>query len=144
VLRPRIVTIENGAGAAPRQEAAMTSLWCRFGTALLGVTLAWLIAGAALAQTDDCKNRGQLDTLYCDDDRDLVADPPKDARAWKDPATIVIAYTPFEDPADNRNNFKPFNAWSITRCSRTRRRSRRCVPVAFMSPDSRPGRPASR
>ncbi len=61
-----------------------------------------------IAQTDDCKNRGQLDTLYCDEDRDLVADTPKDPKSWKDPATLVFAYTPVEDPAVYRNVFKPF------------------------------------
>jgi phosphonate transport system substrate-binding protein len=86
----------------------MTNLWRRFGPALLGVTLACTIASVAAAQTDACKNRGQLDMLYCDEDRDLVADTPKDPKNWKDPATIVFAYTPVEDPAVYRNIFKPF------------------------------------
>ena len=37
------------------------------------------------------QNRGQLDTLYCDDNNDLVADAPTDPRKWKDPATLVFA-----------------------------------------------------
>lgn len=64
-------------------------------------------AGAAAAQAD-CPNRGQLDTLYCDADRDLVADPPKDPAKWRDPSTLVWAYTPVEDPAVYANIFKPF------------------------------------
>jgi phosphonate transport system substrate-binding protein len=79
-----------------------------FAVALLGTALIGLAAGPAFAQSDDCKNRGQLDTLYCDEDRDLVADSPKDSKSWKDPATIVFAYTPVEDPAVYRNVFKPF------------------------------------
>ena len=64
-------------------------------------------AGAAAAQAD-CANRGQLDTLYCDADRDLVADAPKDPAKWRDPSTLVWAYTPVEDPAVYANIFKPF------------------------------------
>jgi phosphonate transport system substrate-binding protein len=63
--------------------------------------------GAAAAQAD-CPNRGQLDTLYCDADRDLVADVPKDASKQRDPSTLVWAYTPVEDPAVYANIFKPF------------------------------------
>ncbi|MDP1717664.1 MAG: phosphate/phosphite/phosphonate ABC transporter substrate-binding protein, partial [Burkholderiales bacterium] len=58
-----------------------------------------LIAVPAFAQTDDCKNRGQLDTMYCDENKDLVADTPKDSRKWKNPNTLVFTYTPVEDPA---------------------------------------------
>ena len=57
---------------------------------------------------DSCTNRGQLDTLYCDENRDLVADAPKDPSKWRDPATLVWAYTPIEDPAVYANAFKPF------------------------------------
>lgn len=57
---------------------------------------------------DSCTNRGQLDTLYCDENRDLVADAPKDPSKWRDPATLVWAYTPLEDPAVYANAFKPF------------------------------------
>jgi phosphonate transport system substrate-binding protein len=63
--------------------------------------------GAANAQ-DTCPNRGQLDTLYCDKDGDLVADLPSDAAKLKDPSTLVWAYTPVEDPAIYANVFKPF------------------------------------
>jgi phosphonate transport system substrate-binding protein len=62
--------------------------------------------GSATAQ--ECSNRGQLDTLYCDANSDLVADAPTDPRKWKDPATLVFAYTPVEDPAVYQNVFKPF------------------------------------
>jgi phosphonate transport system substrate-binding protein len=40
-----------------------------------------------------------LDTRYKDADGDLVADAPTDAKDWVDPATLVFAYTPVEDPA---------------------------------------------
>ena len=72
--------------------------------AIVGTSLA---ASAAQAQ-DSCPNRGQLDTLYCDENKDLVADAPKDASKWRDPSTLVWAYTPVEDPAVYANIFKPF------------------------------------
>src|ERR1051325_1219757 len=80
--------------------------------ALLGAAVFGAIVGAlpttnTLAQ-DDCKHRGQLDTLYCDENNDLVADAPKDTKKWRDPGTLVWAYTPVEDPAVYANVFKPF------------------------------------
>lgn len=78
-----------------------------FGAAIIGATMSVLSVNAALAQ-DTCKNRGQLDTNYCDENNDLVADAPKDPKNWKDPSTIVFAYTPVEDPAVYANIFKPF------------------------------------
>jgi phosphonate transport system substrate-binding protein len=71
------------------------------------IACTFAVTGAAVAQ-DDCKNRGQLDVLYCDDNNDLVADSPKDAKKWRDPSTLVFAYTPVEDPAVYQNIFKPF------------------------------------
>ena len=68
-----------------------------------------LLALAAPAQAQDsCPNRGQLDTLYCDADGDLVADAPRDPARQRDPSTLVWAYTPVEDPAIYANIFKPF------------------------------------
>lgn len=78
-----------------------------FGGIVLGTLLSGLLATAAHAQ-DSCKNRGELDALYCDENGDLVADAPKDVKKQKDPSTIVFAYTPVEDPAVYANVFKPF------------------------------------
>lgn len=74
---------------------------------------ALLVAGFAMAAStpafaDECKNRGDLDEMYCDADNDLVADPPKDAGALKDPSTLVFTYTPVEDPAVYKDAFKDF------------------------------------
>jgi len=65
------------------------------------------------------KNRGQLDTLYCDDNNDLVADVPTDQKKWKDPGTLVFAYTPVEDPAVYQNVFKPFTDY-LAQCTSKR------------------------
>lgn len=78
----------------------------RITTILAPALLTLVAAGPAMAQ--DCANRGQLDTLYCDANNDLVADAPKDASKWRDPSTLVWAYTPVEDPAVYANVFKPF------------------------------------
>jgi phosphonate transport system substrate-binding protein len=88
----------------------------RLGVAALGVALATLTATGAMAQGDSCKSRGQLDALYCDDDGDLVADAPKDAKKWRDPSALVFAYTPVEDPAVYQNVFKPFTDY-LAQCT---------------------------
>jgi phosphonate transport system substrate-binding protein len=75
-----------------------------------------LILGAAFAlgtaapvfAADACANRGELDSMYCDANRDMVADAPTDAKRWKNPSTIVFTYTPVEDPAVYESVFKPF------------------------------------
>jgi phosphonate transport system substrate-binding protein len=81
---------------------------------VFGLTLAGLSGNVAFAQSDDCKNRGQLDTLYCDEDGDLVADAPKDPKKWRDPSALVFAYTPVEDPAVYQNVFRPFTDYLST------------------------------
>ncbi|KAA2244128.1 phosphate/phosphite/phosphonate ABC transporter substrate-binding protein [Salinarimonas soli] len=75
--------------------------------AAAGLALAALASSPSRAQ-DACSNRGQLDTSYCDENNDLVADVPKDPKRWRDPSTLVWAYTPVEDPAVYANIFKPF------------------------------------
>lgn len=74
--------------------------------ALAVLVLGWSVAPVAAA--DDCKQRGSLDAMYCDEDKDLVADPPKDQKKWRDPSTLVFTYTPVEDPAVYESVFKPF------------------------------------
>ena len=73
-----------------------------------GMVAALMMGAAGAAMAQECSNRGQLDNLYCDADGDLVADAPKDPSKWRDPATLVWAYTPIEDPALYANSFKPF------------------------------------
>jgi phosphonate transport system substrate-binding protein len=74
---------------------------------LLSCLTAGLLAGSALAQAD-CKNRGDLDAMYCDENRDLVADTPTDPSKLRTPGTLVFTYTPVEDPAVYEKVFKPF------------------------------------
>ncbi len=69
-------------------------------TKLLGAaTVAMLLSmGSAAFAQEDCP-RGDLDPMYCDRDGDLLADTPTDPADWKDPSTLIFAYTPVEDPA---------------------------------------------
>ena len=69
----------------------------------------------AYAQAD-CKYQGNLDFLYCDENKDLVADPPRDPAQFKNPSTLVLSYSPVEDPAIYMNIFKPFTE-HLGRCA---------------------------
>jgi phosphonate transport system substrate-binding protein len=77
--------------------------------------LALLAPAATLAQ-DACPNRGDLDAIYCDANRDLLADTPADASKQKNPSTLVFTYTPVEDPAKYENAFKPFTDY-LAQCT---------------------------
>src|SRR3989440_5699338 len=81
---------------------------------LLGLAAA--LAGTPLAvAADTCANRGELDAMYCDANKDLVADVPTDSKKWKNPSTIVFTYTPVKDPAVYENIFKPFTTY-LSKC----------------------------
>lgn len=77
-------------------------------TLLAGMAATSLTPFAARAQQAACAYRGQLDDLYCDANRDMVADAPGEARLQRDPQTLVFAYTPVEDPALYASQFRPF------------------------------------
>lgn len=69
----------------------------------------------AMAQTV-CPNRGDLDAIYCDANKDLVADTPTDPKKLRNPNTIVFTYTPVEDPAVYEKIFQPFTE-HLTQCT---------------------------
>lgn len=77
-----------------------------FASAALLAALFLALLPAGLAQ--ECPNRGDLDTQYCDADGDLVADAPTDESQWIDPDTLFFAYTPVEDPAIYEDIWEPF------------------------------------
>lgn len=64
-----------------------------------------LAAGAPGARAQEACPRGTLDARYCDRDGDLIADAPAQT---VDPATLVFAYTPVEDPAVYRKVWEGF------------------------------------
>ena len=85
-----------------------------FATTALLVLLG--IAPDAAAQAPAaCSHRGGLDEAYCDEDRDLTADPPRDPARFRDPSTLVLAYTPVEDPALYASQFRPLTD-HLTQC----------------------------
>ena len=53
--------------------------------------LMFLLVAAGPLSADVCKNRGDLDTMFCDKDKDLLADTPKDPGKWLDPDTLVFS-----------------------------------------------------
>ena len=74
---------------------------------LLFVAVLTLFAMSSVANAA-CMNRGDLDSRYCDEDRDLVADTPTDSGQWLDPDTLIFSYTPVEDPSVYENVFTEF------------------------------------
>ena len=50
----------------------------------------------------------KLDSRFQDADGDMVADTPTDPSKWVDPATLIFAYTPVEDPAVYAKVWKGF------------------------------------
>jgi phosphonate transport system substrate-binding protein len=74
------------------------------------VSVGFLLATAGPAAAA-CKNRGNLDSRFCDDNGDLVADTPSDPSKLLDPDTLVFSYTPVEDPSVYENVFTEFIAY---------------------------------
>src|SRR5215831_13030094 len=120
VAPPRVGAYRSAANlrrdATSRGEDKMTDLWRRLARTGLNAVVASILAGGAAALAEECTNRGQLDTLYCDADNDLVADVPTDPKKLRDPSTLIFAYTPVEDPAVYQNVFKPFTDF-LSQCT---------------------------
>jgi phosphonate transport system substrate-binding protein len=76
--------------------------------ATMACFLIGLMWAAVAAAQGTCAKRGDLDARYCDEDGDLVADRPKDSKAWQNPSTLVFSYTPVEDPSVYENAFADF------------------------------------
>jgi phosphonate transport system substrate-binding protein len=76
-------------------------------SSLTALVLVVATVGAAVA-ADPCGNRGKLDLLYCDEDRDLVADPPRDRAKLVSPDPLIFTYAPVEDPAVYENVWTDF------------------------------------
>jgi phosphonate transport system substrate-binding protein len=74
---------------------------------LLAALVALLPVALALA-ADPCAHRGKLDPLYCDENRDLIADPPRDRAKLVNPDTLVFTFAPVEDPAVYENVWTDF------------------------------------
>lgn len=79
-------------------------------TILTFLALAVLLALYLPCQAGQCTNRGTLDVMYCDEDKDLVADWAQ-AGECKNPDTLVFTYTPVEDPAVYKDAFEDFQKY---------------------------------
>jgi phosphonate transport system substrate-binding protein len=66
--------------------------------------MSWQVA----AQTPACSHRGDLDAVYCDENRDLVADAPKSSAQFKNPAELIFSYSPIEEPMMFAKVWRPF------------------------------------
>ena len=75
---------------------------------VLGFFALFLVIDGISPASAACKNRGDLDVRYCDDNGDLVADTPTDSSKWLDPDTLIFSYTPVEDPSVYENVFTEF------------------------------------
>ena len=76
-------------------------------TLLASLALIACCASLALA-ADDCKQRGDLDEMYCDESGSLTADLPKDPAQWKNPGALVFSGSPVEAPAIYKDAFFDF------------------------------------
>jgi len=81
----------------------------KFATTLLAAAAFTASLGYSLSASyaQECP-RGDLDKRYCDRDGDMIADIPTDPSKWVDPATLVFAYTPVEDPAVYKEAWSDF------------------------------------
>ena len=75
------------------------------GLLLLVSTLA-TIATSAPAAT--CSHRGELDALFCDEDRNLTADAPVDPSRLRNPPALLMSYSPQEDTGSYEKLWAPF------------------------------------
>ena len=91
--------------------SSLTRRWVLPG--IFGAFALALLAGAMnpVFAAADCKNRGDLDKRFCDNNGDLVADTPTDPSKWLSPDTLIFSYTPVEDPAVYENVFTEFMAY---------------------------------
>ena len=74
-----------------------------FFTGFLSIILLFCLSSPSGAA--DCKNRGDLDSRYCDNNGDLLADTPADSSQWLNPDTLIFSYTAVEDPSVYENVF---------------------------------------
>ncbi|MFM7293305.1 MAG: phosphate/phosphite/phosphonate ABC transporter substrate-binding protein [Burkholderiales bacterium] len=76
--------------------------------ALNAVVLATALTFVGIASAQTCTNRGDLDEIYCDHNKDLLADLPSDPSKRKNPSTILMSYTPQEDAQAYERLWQPY------------------------------------
>ena len=82
--------------------------FCRHASSLAMFAAALFMAPPVTQAADTCKHRGDLDTLYCDDDGNMTADAPTDAKKLKNPAALMLSYSPQEDSVVYEKLWTPY------------------------------------
>ena len=76
------------------------------GAGVIGfIALALVLFSVDPTVAGECTHRGDLDSRYCDENRDLLADTPEDSGQWLNPDTLIFSYTAVEDPSVYENVF---------------------------------------
>ncbi|WP_373237564.1 phosphate/phosphite/phosphonate ABC transporter substrate-binding protein [Cohaesibacter celericrescens] len=76
---------------------------------------AFAMQTAIVTAQDHCDVPTHLAVKFSDSNCDLLADPPQEPDAFRNPNTLVWAYAPIEDPAIYADLFKPFTS-HLARC----------------------------
>jgi phosphonate transport system substrate-binding protein len=76
--------------------------FCTTASVAIAALFALQLPGVASAQVPACANRGELDELYCDANRDLVADAPK---VSVNPSKLVLGISSVEDASTSRKTY---------------------------------------
>ncbi len=73
------------------------------------LTVAFLTVATLPAWPQDtCKHRGDLDALYCDEDGNMTADAPTNPKKLKNPASLMLSYSPQEDSVVYEKLWTPY------------------------------------
>lgn len=99
----------------------MPDSWWRSTRACIArsMLVAIAMAGCLAARADTCGFRGDLDARYCDEDRDLLADPPRDRKQLKNPDLLLFTYAPLDDSSVYVDAFNSFMQYLAT-CTQKR------------------------
>ncbi len=67
-----------------------------------------LLGTAASVSAQECTHRGDLDMLFCDENRDMTADAPVNPKKLKNPAALMLSYSPQEDSVVYEKLWTPY------------------------------------
>ena len=84
----------------------MTHRFAVAGSALFAAALLFFHSQARAEDT--CKHRGDLDLLYCDEDGNMTADAPTNPKKLKNPAALMLSYSPQEDSVVYEKLWTPY------------------------------------
>ncbi|HKQ29723.1 MAG TPA: phosphate/phosphite/phosphonate ABC transporter substrate-binding protein [Burkholderiales bacterium] len=63
-----------------------------------------------------CRQKTNMDAGYCDENRDLIPDAPKNPALLKNPDTLFFMYTPVQDVSVNEKIFDPLTKY-LAQCT---------------------------